>query len=75
MANPPDDEDEERAIITLETLTPEQWIEIRRIALKIFDSKRYGTDQLKCAVAAFAAWISTQEGDFACEDPGPDWLH
>ena len=45
-------------------MTEQQWSEIRKLAIQIHDSGHVGTDQMKCAIAAFVVWISQQEDDF-----------
>jgi len=49
---------------TLQDLKPEQWIEIRRIALEFCSSGFFGEDQMKCSIAAFMEWLTLQEEGF-----------
>lgn len=58
-------------------MTPEQWAEIRRLALQIHDSGRHSGDQMKAAIEAFVLWLSNQSEPLAVEDDyvADDKLH
>jgi hypothetical protein len=35
-----------------------EWADIKAIAIEILDSRQFGTDQLKCAIAAFLVYTN-----------------
>lgn len=48
---------DDEGIIGLEDLTTAQWMEIRLIAVKMMQNKRWGDDQMKIAIMAFTRWL------------------
>lgn len=54
-------------IFTLESITDEQWGDIRRLAAQIMDSGQFQMDgdQVRVSIAAFVMWLSRQPMDFA----------
>lgn len=49
---------------TIYQLSPQEWAEIKKIAISFHDNNQFGGDQFKCAVAAFMEWISNQDDNF-----------
>ena len=46
--------------IELSSLTPDQWIEIKSIAVKLFKQGKYSQDQMKVSIYAFLLWLDMQ---------------
>jgi hypothetical protein len=60
-----DDDEEQKPPITLFDLDPNDWIEIKKIAIKYHEQGTFRGDQLKCGILAFIQWLAHQEDDFA----------
>lgn len=73
-----DPETDSIEVIDVTSLTEEQWSEIRGLALQIYKSKQYGTDQLRCGVFAFMMWLEKQDaalGMVETDNKGPSNIH
>lgn len=57
--------------VSLEGLTPKDWVEIKKLAIQIYNSGQHQRDQLKCGIHAFVLWLVTNDCDLVSEDP-PD---
>lgn len=47
--------------ISISSLHPDEWEQIRKIAIKLLDEGQNGTDQFKLSVVAFMRWAQTVE--------------
>jgi hypothetical protein len=56
-------------------ITPEEWIEIKGIAIRIYESGRCGKDQMKCSIHAFLEWISMQEEEIFISSEMSEAIH
>jgi hypothetical protein len=62
--------------ISVNTLTPQQWAEIKSIGMEIYKSGQHGKDQAKCWIHAFVIWLVNSDYSLV-EDvhEAPDSIH
>lgn len=56
-----DEQDEEYVVIDINSLTEDDWMDIRKIALRIYESGMTARDQPKSWVTAFVMWLEFKE--------------
>lgn len=61
MSSSEDKDDAKR--VSISKLRPDQWVEIKRLAVKVHDSGMFGKDRLKISVMAFVHWLNHQDGE------------
>ena len=55
------EENENDEYIDFRDLTPDDWLEIKALALEVYKSGKVGHDSSKCAIYAFLQWITENE--------------
>jgi len=70
-----DDYENGPELLTVDQLTDEEWAHIRRIAIETLKEGAFGTDQMKCAIAAFVEWLGMQEGEISIQVGPGDTIH
>ena len=56
-------------------ISAEQWVEIRMIAGKLWQTGLFGNDELKCNVMAFVEWLANQNENFELRVESGSKLH
>ena len=61
--------------LTIEDFTDDQWIEIRKCAQKVFDSKAFGGDQFRCAVRGFLNYLMQEDFELMVDEDNSSQLN